>query len=239
MFQKLLTSTEDELRAKFHQDKWIRDSYVYGISFNNFSLVEDKSSFKPSSEVISFNSVDEKSARYRIGMVLEGTYRENSDKFNPEEMRLKAFLSSCIILDDSSLNSLILDKLGKIANEYATDVISIMRRIGVRKLLLIKAMFDNLAISENSKNVLFDLCAVNTEADPEEYCDEHNLWMVWEYNKIIGYIDEAIKANPKLVETIRKGNQKAIGKLFGEVMKALNRNVDPEYLNQLLMERLK
>ena len=52
-------------------------------------------------------------------------------------------------------------------------------------------------------------------------------------------VDAAIAANPKAVADYRSGNARALGALFGPVMKQLGGRADPAVVNRLIAERLR
>ena len=52
-------------------------------------------------------------------------------------------------------------------------------------------------------------------------------------------VDEALAANPDIVEKIRGGNAKAGGAIVGAVMKATRGKADPALVNKLIAEKTK
>ena len=50
-------------------------------------------------------------------------------------------------------------------------------------------------------------------------------------------VDEALAANPDIVEKIRGGNAKAGGAIVGAVMKATRGKADPALVNKLIAEK--
>ena len=51
-------------------------------------------------------------------------------------------------------------------------------------------------------------------------------------------MDEVLAANPKAVEGFRGGEEKVLGYLVGQVMKATSGTADPRVVDQLLRSRL-
>jgi aspartyl-tRNA(Asn)/glutamyl-tRNA(Gln) amidotransferase subunit B len=55
---------------------------------------------------------------------------------------------------------------------------------------------------------------------------------------IVAEVDKAIAANPDVVAKIKAGNEKSIGFLVGQIMKATKGQARPDMVNRLLKERL-
>ena len=52
-------------------------------------------------------------------------------------------------------------------------------------------------------------------------------------------VDEALAANPDIVEKYKAGNTKVTGAIVGAVMKATRGKADPAQVNKLIAEKLK
>jgi len=73
---------------------------------------------------------------------------------------------------------------------------------------------------------------------PAEIVREKGLEQVSDEALIEKAVEEAIAANPAVVADYRKGKEKALGFLVGEVMKATRGRANPQVVNRLLRERL-
>jgi aspartyl-tRNA(Asn)/glutamyl-tRNA(Gln) amidotransferase subunit B len=51
-------------------------------------------------------------------------------------------------------------------------------------------------------------------------------------------VDEVLAANPQAIDEYSNGEQKVVGFLVGQVMKATQGKADPRAVNQILHERL-
>ena len=78
----------------------------------------------------------------------------------------------------------------------------------------------------------------NDDIDPEKYVDEHELKMDNNTDDLKKIIEEVIANNPKAVADYQGGNQKAIGALVGQTMKATQGKANPQMINQMLRELL-
>lgn len=57
-------------------------------------------------------------------------------------------------------------------------------------------------------------------------------------DELSGVVDEVIAANPDEAERVRNGDNKVVGFLVGQVMKATRGNADGGRVRQLLVEKL-
>ena len=55
---------------------------------------------------------------------------------------------------------------------------------------------------------------------------------------IVAEVDKVIAENPDVVAKIKAGNDKSIGFLVGQIMKATKGQARPDLVNRLLKERL-
>ena len=59
------------------------------------------------------------------------------------------------------------------------------------------------------------------------------------YEVVDNSVDEALAANPDIVEKYKAGNTKVTGAIVGAVMKATQGKADPGQVNKLIAEKLK
>jgi aspartyl-tRNA(Asn)/glutamyl-tRNA(Gln) amidotransferase subunit B len=75
------------------------------------------------------------------------------------------------------------------------------------------------------------------EGEPDTVIATHG-WVVADDGAIVAAVDQAIAAQPDVVERIRGGNLKAIGPLVGAVMKTTGGQADAAKARTLILERL-
>ncbi|MCX7444584.1 Asp-tRNA(Asn)/Glu-tRNA(Gln) amidotransferase subunit GatB [Corynebacterium sp. P7003] len=75
------------------------------------------------------------------------------------------------------------------------------------------------------------------EGDVDEVVAARGLEVVRDDGAIENAVDEALAANPDIVEKIRGGNAKAGGAIVGAVMKATRGKADPALVNKLIAEK--
>jgi len=76
------------------------------------------------------------------------------------------------------------------------------------------------------------------EGDVDEVVAQRGLEVVRDDAAIEKAVDEAIAANPDIVEKYRAGNKKVTGAIVGAVMKATKGKADPKTVNQLIAKKL-
>ncbi|MCD6407704.1 Asp-tRNA(Asn)/Glu-tRNA(Gln) amidotransferase subunit GatB [bacterium] len=87
------------------------------------------------------------------------------------------------------------------------------------------------------KEVLVDV--FETGKSPSEIVKEKNLIQIQDEDFISKVIEEVVKENPQPVEDYKKGKEKAIGFLIGQVMKKTKGKANPQIVRELLIEHLK
>lgn len=76
------------------------------------------------------------------------------------------------------------------------------------------------------------------EGDVDEVVSQRGLEVVRDDAAIEKAVDEALAANPDIVEKYRAGNKKVTGAIVGAVMKATKGKADPKTVNQLIAKKL-
>ncbi len=73
---------------------------------------------------------------------------------------------------------------------------------------------------------------------PKEIIQAKGLSQVSNEDELIKLIDEVLKENPKIVEDVRGGKEKAIGSLVGALMKKTKGQANPQMANELIKKRI-
>jgi aspartyl-tRNA(Asn)/glutamyl-tRNA(Gln) amidotransferase subunit B len=76
------------------------------------------------------------------------------------------------------------------------------------------------------------------EGSVTEVVDARGLEVVRDDGAIEKAVDDALEANPDIVEKYRGGNKKVTGAIVGQVMKATQGKADPAQVNKLIAEKL-
>ncbi len=93
--------------------------------------------------------------------------------------------------------------------------------------------------STNSKELITQLLQLeNLPEDIGKYAEDKGLLQQSDSNQIETIVDEVLKENPKAVEDIKSGEQKAIGFLIGQVMQRSKGQANPSLTKQIIENRL-
>ena len=99
------------------------------------------------------------------------------------------------------------------------------------------ALIDDGTLSNNlAKEVVGHLVADRGRRGPAAIAEEEGLQQVSDEGELRAIVEQVVADNAETVEDIRGGNQKAIGALVGQVMRATKGQADPRKTNELLRE---
>jgi aspartyl-tRNA(Asn)/glutamyl-tRNA(Gln) amidotransferase subunit B len=101
---------------------------------------------------------------------------------------------------------------------------------------LIEMVADGVISSTAAKEVLDGV--LSGEGTPRVVAEERDLLQVSDTGELESVVDGVLSANPEAVEGFRNGEEKVIGFLVGQVMKATQGKADPRAVNQMLRDRL-
>ncbi|WP_100813909.1 Asp-tRNA(Asn)/Glu-tRNA(Gln) amidotransferase subunit GatB [Microbacterium lacus] len=121
-------------------------------------------------------------------------------------------------------------RLANAAGREASDLISPTDVAAVQALVDAGTLNDKLA-----RQVLEGVIA--GEGTPQEVVDTRGLAVVSDDGPLIAAIDEALKAQPDVLEKIRDGKVQAAGAVIGAVMKAMRGQADAARVRELVLER--
>ena len=110
-------------------------------------------------------------------------------------------------------------------------------RFSPEHLAALIALTDARAISSTVAKEVFEVL-FEEDIDPEQYVEEKGLKTVQDEGALKETVLQVIAANPQSVEDYHNGQEKAIGFLVGQTMKAMKGKADPASVNQLLKEAL-
>ena len=102
---------------------------------------------------------------------------------------------------------------------------------------LLDLMADGTISGRIAKEVFDEM--VESGAAPAAIVADKGLEQITDTAAIEAFVDAAIAAGPDQAESVRGGNDKAIGWFVGQVMKATQGKANPKMVNELLREKLK
>jgi aspartyl-tRNA(Asn)/glutamyl-tRNA(Gln) amidotransferase subunit B len=128
-----------------------------------------------------------------------------------------------------------LTEVARRANEMGVD----LEDAGVtpQQVAEIQALVDNGTINDKLARQVFD-GVIAGEGTPSEVVTQRGLTLISDDNALSAAVDEALGANPDIVEKIRAGKVQAAGALIGQVMKAMRGQADAARVRALILEKL-
>ncbi len=109
--------------------------------------------------------------------------------------------------------------------------------IDPKKIADIIELIDSGKINRNVGKEVFE-AVFKENVDPVKYVEEKGLMMLDDDSLVEDTIDEVISNNPKSIEDLKAGKDKAKGFLVGQTMKALKGKANPQTVNKILNEKL-
>ena len=135
-----------------------------------------------------------------------------------------------------------------IANWVTGDLVAALRQAGAEEdplaskatpeaVAALAGLVEAKTISHGAgKRVLVKL--VESGGDPAEIVEREGLAQISDSSELEGIVDRAIEAEPEAAEQVRQGNDKAIGRIVGAVMKETKGRADGGAITKLIKERL-
>ncbi len=97
----------------------------------------------------------------------------------------------------------------------------------------------NIISSSNIKVLIKDILKLDKLPDIDQYIAQNKLVQNSDLDQLNEVVKKVILENPKVVEDIKAGVQKAIGFLIGQIMKETKGQANPVLINKLLNEQIK
>ncbi len=109
--------------------------------------------------------------------------------------------------------------------------------VEAQQLVQLLALVDRGIVSLRvAKQVFVEMC--QTGRSPAQIVEEKGWHQVSDEEVIARAVEEAIAGNEAVVKDYRKGKERALGFLVGQVMKVTRGKANPEVVNRLLREKL-
>ena len=77
------------------------------------------------------------------------------------------------------------------------------------------------------------------EGTPDEVVKKHDFQVVSDDGALEKAVDEALAANPDIVEKLKSGNMKPMGAIIGAVMRATRGQADAKAVTKIVMSKIK
>lgn len=101
---------------------------------------------------------------------------------------------------------------------------------------LVGIVADGVVSASAAKDVLDGM--LSGEGGARQVAEYRDLIQISDTGALEAAVDEVLAANPDAIETYQGGEQKVVGFLVGQVMRATQGKADPKLVNQLLREKL-
>ena len=75
------------------------------------------------------------------------------------------------------------------------------------------------------------------EGSPREVAEKRDLMQISDSSALEAAVDAAIAADPETLDRLRQGDEKIVGFLVGQVMRATGGKADPHVVRQIIQER--
>lgn len=102
---------------------------------------------------------------------------------------------------------------------------------------MLKLIRDGTISGKIGKELIEEM--METGERPQKIIEGKGLVQISDRDELRAMIEGVIESNPSVVEDYRKGKEKALGFLVGQVMKLTRGRANPQLVNELLLERLK
>ncbi|HXV71185.1 MAG TPA: Asp-tRNA(Asn)/Glu-tRNA(Gln) amidotransferase subunit GatB [Acidimicrobiia bacterium] len=107
---------------------------------------------------------------------------------------------------------------------------------GAQLAELVAVVDDGTVSSSAAKEVLEGVLA--GEGDPRGVAESRDLVQISDTGALEEAVDEVLAANPDAIESYQAGEEKVVGFLVGQVMRATQGKADPQLVNEMLREKL-
>jgi aspartyl-tRNA(Asn)/glutamyl-tRNA(Gln) amidotransferase subunit B len=128
-----------------------------------------------------------------------------------------------------------LTEVARHANELGVD----LENVGVtpQQVAEIQALVENGTINDRLARQVFE-GVIAGEGSPAEVVANRKLAIVSDENALAAAVNDAINANPDIVDKIRSGKVQATGALIGSVMKSMRGQADAARVRELILEKI-
>jgi aspartyl-tRNA(Asn)/glutamyl-tRNA(Gln) amidotransferase subunit B len=128
-----------------------------------------------------------------------------------------------------------LTEVARRANESGVDLEEV--KISPQQVAEIQALVENGTINDKLARQVFE-GVIAGEGSPSEVVAARQLAIVSDEGALAAAVDEAINANPDIVDKIKSGKVQAAGALIGSVMKQMRGQADAARVREMILEKI-
>jgi aspartyl-tRNA(Asn)/glutamyl-tRNA(Gln) amidotransferase subunit B len=128
-----------------------------------------------------------------------------------------------------------LTEVARRANETGVDLEEV--KISPQQVAEIQALVENGTVNDKLARQVFE-GVIAGEGSPAEVVAVRQLAIVSDEGALAAAVDEAINANPDIVDKIKSGKVQAAGALIGSVMKQMRGQADATRVREMILEKI-
>jgi aspartyl-tRNA(Asn)/glutamyl-tRNA(Gln) amidotransferase subunit B len=128
-----------------------------------------------------------------------------------------------------------LTEVARRANEAGVDLEEV--KISPQQVAEIQALVENGTINDKLARQVFE-GVIAGEGSPSEVVAARQLAIVSDEGALAAAVDEAINANPDIVDKIKSGKVQAAGALIGSVMKQMRGQADATRVREMILDKI-
>ena len=128
-----------------------------------------------------------------------------------------------------------LTEIARRANETGVDLEEV--KISPQQVAEIQALVENGTINDKLARQVFE-GVIAGEGSPSEVVNARQLAIVSDEGVLAAAVDQAINANPDIVDKIKSGKVQAAGALIGSVMKQMRGQADATRVREMILEKI-
>ncbi|HET9777715.1 MAG TPA: Asp-tRNA(Asn)/Glu-tRNA(Gln) amidotransferase subunit GatB [Propionibacteriaceae bacterium] len=128
-----------------------------------------------------------------------------------------------------------LTEVARRANEAGVDLEEV--KISPQQVAEIQALVESRTINDKLARQVFE-GVIAGEGSPSEVVAARQLAIVSDEGALAAAVDEAINANPDIVDKIKSGKVQAAGALIGSVMKQMRGQADATRVREMILEKI-
>ena len=128
-----------------------------------------------------------------------------------------------------------LTEIARRANERGVDLENV--GVSAQQVAEIQALVEKGTINDKLARQVFE-GVIAGEGSPADVVTTRKLAIVSDENALAAAVNEAINANPDIVDKIKSGKTQAAGALIGSVMKQLRGQADAARVRELILEKI-
>jgi aspartyl-tRNA(Asn)/glutamyl-tRNA(Gln) amidotransferase subunit B len=128
-----------------------------------------------------------------------------------------------------------LTEVARRANEAGVDLEEV--KISPQQVAEVQALVEDGTINDKLARQVFE-GVIAGEGSPSEVVAARQLAIVSDEDALAAAVDEAINANPDIVDKIKSGKVQAAGALIGSVMKQMRGQADATRVREMILEKI-